>query len=57
MREMQYQACPKEPWCGNYVITPSANGEPIDIRPEGDAQFIFFDGAMCTYQVNFPDGA
>ena len=49
MIEMRYQACPKEPWCGNYYINPSTNGEPINIRPEGDAQYIYFNGAMCTY--------
>jgi len=57
MIEMQYQACPKEPWCGDYFITPPADGSAIELRPGGDGEYIFFLGAMCTYMVNFPDGA
>ena len=57
MTEMQYQACPKEPWCGDYFLTPPKDGSLLEIRPGGDSEYIFFLGSMCTYMISFPDGA
>ena len=57
MREMQYQACPKEPWCGEYLVNLPADGKDVKIRPQGDSEYIFFGGALCTYSLQFPEGA
>jgi len=46
---MQYQACPKEPWCGNYYIIPDKNGKSKEYAPGGDKEYIYKDGALCTY--------
>jgi hypothetical protein len=56
MRSMQYQACPKENWCGNYYVKPSTTGESSIIIPKNFESY-FYGGAMCTYQILFPNGA
>lgn len=58
------QACPKEPWCGDYFIYPKSDGATIKLQPKytGNGQFSnfeaakdnFFNGAVCTYQIIFP---
>ena len=63
-KPMQYQACPKEPWCGSYFVYPDAKETVITLQPltENTGQFSqfksaktnFYDGALCTYQIVFP---
>ena len=57
MRSMQYQACPKESWCGNYYIKPTNDGKANIIKPKGNFESYFYGGAMCTYQILFPNGS
>jgi hypothetical protein len=57
MRSMQYQACPKETWCGNYYVKPNINGKETLLSPTTNFEKYFHGGAMCTYQVLFPNGA
>ena len=61
---MQYQACPKEPWCGKYFVNPTSDGavknlEPLTENTGSFSQFKsavnnYYNGALCTYQLSFP---
>ena len=53
LKQMQYHACPKETWCGNYQIYPKKDQKQILVKPSESSEFI--DGALCTYLIELPD--
>jgi hypothetical protein len=59
LSEMMYQACPKEAWCGDYFVTPENDGVMLEIKPTEEASNdnLFSQGALCTYQINFPENS
>ena len=54
---MKFHACPKEEWCGAYKLNPKKDGSVVEVKPFGEYEKKFTKGALCTYQVNFPNGA
>ena len=54
---MQYQACPKESWCGCYKLGPQRDGAQLTMTPTSAAVSNFNNGALCTYQIEFPYGS